>query len=115
VRDHGTWAARLDRGESAIEDEEVVTGDAAVLEQAWLQLRTWAGALCRTAGQRDLARIWRERGLAAIGGDRVTLTPAGWLILDKLAVDFADRDLNADAGSQTLSDPRFRTEACSTG
>lgn len=115
VRDHATWAARLDCGDSAIEDEEVVTGDAAVLEQAWLQLRTWAGALCRTAGQRDLARMWEERGLAAIDGDRVTLTPAGWLILDKLAVDFADRDLNADAGSQTLTDPRFRTEACSTG
>jgi hypothetical protein len=58
---------------------------------------------------------WRHAGLAVGDGDRVVLTPAGWLVLDRLAVEFADRGLNGDGRVETLVERTSRKEACSTG
>jgi coproporphyrinogen III oxidase-like Fe-S oxidoreductase len=62
-----------------------------------------------TDEQRELAERWRDAGLAAVDGDRVVLTPAGWLLLDRLAVEFADRGLNGRVEAETLVDRTFRT------
>jgi hypothetical protein len=42
-----------------------------------------------TPVQLDLARLWEGGGLATIDGERIRLTAEGWLLLDRLAVDFA--------------------------
>jgi oxygen-independent coproporphyrinogen-3 oxidase len=115
VRDHATWSAMVASGTSPIEGEETVEGESAALEQAWLGLRTGSGAVSHTDAQRELAMRWRHGGLAAGDGDHVVLTPAGWLVLDRLAVEFADRGLNGDGRAETLVDRRSRKEACSTG
>lgn len=115
VRDHAVWASRIAESGSAIEDAEVVSGEAAVLEQAWLALRTSSGATTATADQVELARGWQDAGLAAVEGETVRLTAEGWLLLDRLAVEFAERGLNGTASSQKLTDPSFETEPCSTG
>jgi oxygen-independent coproporphyrinogen-3 oxidase len=115
VRDHATWAARIAAGKSPVDGEETVEGESAALEQAWLRLRTWSGAVSHTAAQRELAVRWRDAGLAVVDGDRVVLTAAGWLLLDRLAVELAERGLSGDGAAETLVDRTFRTEACSTG
>ena len=115
VRDHAVWSAMVASGRSPIEGEETVEGESAALEQAWLGLRTGSGAVSHTAAQRELAMRWRHAGLAVGDGDRVVLTPAGWLVLDRLAVEFADRGLNGDGRVETLVERTSRKEACSTG
>jgi len=114
VRDHAEWALRIARDGTAVDGDETVTGEAAALEQAWLALRTSEGAVVRTERQRELAEQWRAAGFASIDGARVKLTRRGWLVLDRLAVEFVDPALNGDPTMLTLMGPTFETEACST-
>jgi oxygen-independent coproporphyrinogen-3 oxidase len=89
VRDWSEYAARLSRGESPREGEELVAADTAALERAWLGLRTHAGlplAELTPARQARLAE-WQDAGLAAITADTVRLTTHGWLVLDRLVVE----------------------------
>ena len=69
--------------------EETSDSATRALESVWLGLRTRAGiapATCSPA-QRDLLDAWARRGLAEHAAERVRLTPAGWLLLDRLAVE----------------------------
>jgi oxygen-independent coproporphyrinogen-3 oxidase len=71
------------------EDIEVVADEAARLERLWLGLRTSDGLPRSELGpaQRALADRWEREGLAEPSGERLRLTPDGWLLLDRLAVD----------------------------
>lgn len=76
-------------GESPVAESEVVTGDAARLERIWLGLR--ADGLPRESwspAQERLADRWARAGWAVGGGGPLRLTPQGWLLLDRLAVEF---------------------------
>ena len=74
-----------------LDGEEVVSEEAAALERVWLGLRTRLGIAEGEMEpvQRDLARLWMGRGWARIDESRLRLTPEGWLLLDRLAVDFS--------------------------
>jgi oxygen-independent coproporphyrinogen-3 oxidase len=77
-------------GESPVAETETVTGEAARLERIWLGLRA-ANGLARTgwsADQELLAARWLEAGWAVLTPSALRLTPAGWLLLDRLAVEF---------------------------
>ena len=87
------WAAyrsALAEGRSPVDSRETVEGAAVELERTWLALRTRAG-LARvgwTAAQESLVESWVDRGWAEYTAGGVRLTPAGWLLLDRLAVEF---------------------------
>ena len=71
------------------DDEETVDAAAQRLEQIWLSLRTKGGLdLNGWSGRAaQLGEQWQARGWAAVDGGRLRLTPEGWLLLDRLAVE----------------------------
>lgn len=88
-------------GRSPEESRETVDAEASSLEEAWLALRTQAGiAMPATeSDRRGMVDRWLREGLAVSQGDRVRLTPEGWLLLDALAVE-ATRRPPRRAGAQ---------------
>ena len=90
VRSWEEYRDALLAGRSPVEDEERVSDEDAALERVWLALRTDLGFPLEDATpvQLDLARLWEGGGLATIDGERIRLTAEGWLLLDRLAVDF---------------------------
>jgi oxygen-independent coproporphyrinogen III oxidase len=74
-----------------IDGEEAVGADEAALERAWLLLRTDRGYPIAeaTPSQLEAYREWVRFGWAITGGEVIRLTPEGWLLLDRLAVEFA--------------------------
>lgn len=89
VRAWAAYAEALGRGDAPVEGEETVEGEAARLERTWLALRTAEGFPLGGASQRQrgLAARWAEQGWATVSGEVVRLTPSGWLLLDRLAVE----------------------------
>ncbi|HET8654970.1 MAG TPA: radical SAM family heme chaperone HemW [Longimicrobiaceae bacterium] len=81
----------ISHGQLPIGGEERVSAEDALLERIWLGLRTDRGLPLDdvTPVQRDLGRLWTERGWAAEHRRVLRLTAEGWLLLDRLAVDFA--------------------------
>ncbi len=101
VRDWAEYRHRLSTGKGPVEDHEAVSAEAGALERAWLGLRTRDGINALSAAEADLLASWVTRGLAEPGeGDAVRLTARGWLVLDTLAVAFAEAGsrLEASAG-----------------
>jgi oxygen-independent coproporphyrinogen-3 oxidase len=92
VRSWAAYAAALGRGEVPEAGAETVEGAAARLERTWLALRTDQGFPLVAASQRQrrLAAQWAEQGWAVVIGDVLRLTPSGWLLLDRLAVELDD-------------------------
>ncbi|MCA1791099.1 MAG: hypothetical protein LC667_14955, partial [Thioalkalivibrio sp.] len=90
VRDWDEYRARAAGPSGAEESREHVDAEATDLEAAWLGLRTRRGVPEPEPGSRRalLVRSWVKGGLAIAERGRVRLTPAGWLLLDRLAVDF---------------------------
>ena len=89
TRDWEAYRRAVLSGDTPEEEREELSVDAARLERVWLGLRTRNG-LARAALSREataVAHEWERCGLAERGGDRVRLTPLGWLELDGLAVD----------------------------
>ncbi len=94
-RDWPAYRSRVEAGELPRSDAERLTADAARLERIWLGLRTAAGldlAVLDPAQEERVAQ-WARAGWAERGDARVRLTPEGWLLLDRLAVE-----LDAAAG-----------------
>lgn len=89
VRDWAEYSRRLARGEAVEEGREVLGEADIALEGVWLGLRSdvglAAGAL--TGAQQETVRGWEGAGWAEQAGGRVRLTRAGWLLLDRLAVE----------------------------
>jgi len=76
-------------GRCAEEGREVLDAAALRLERVWLGLRTAEGLPLDGLGPgaEAVAARWVRGGLAEAGGRRVRLTPHGWLLLDRLAVE----------------------------
>jgi oxygen-independent coproporphyrinogen-3 oxidase len=87
-RDWAGYVERVMRAGSAVDSEEVVGPAAADLERSWLGLRTADGAVAGTEARLRLARTWAANGWATVTDGRVRLTPQGWLLLDRLAVEY---------------------------
>lgn len=105
VRDYAEWQARVASGD-AVEDTELVEGGAASLERTWLGLRTRDGLAGLSSGQIRLARSWERAGLARLGEDRVRLSPEGWLLLDRLAIEMEDASAQDPAERRGLAGSR---------
>lgn len=93
VRDWSAYESAAASGRLAVADRETVDGSARRLEEIWLGLRT-DGGIPWPSGRGEaveaLGRRWTASNLAAIGDGRLVLTPTGWLLLDRLAVDLAE-------------------------
>lgn len=88
ARDWADYRQRVMETGAAIEAVEQLDEAAVGLERAWLQLRTAEGATQESERQRRLAESWAARGWARVSDNRVHLTAAGWLLLDRLAVEY---------------------------
>lgn len=89
VRDWAEYSRRVLAGQTAEEGREELTANDVALERVWLGLRTDDGLpmMELNGAQRTLATRWADGGLAEITADTLRLTPDGWLLLDRLAVD----------------------------
>jgi oxygen-independent coproporphyrinogen-3 oxidase len=97
VRDFGAYAKRIQESGTAVDGEEKLDDAAAELERSWLGLRTADGLFLRNSAEYTMARRWQREGWATVEGQRLRLTPGGWLLLDRLAVEFADGLKSPDA------------------
>ena len=91
LRSWDTYRDAVTRGAPAEAGREVLDDAARRLEAVWLALRTDAGwpsdDLEAGSRGRTLLDAWVADGLALEDHGRVRLTPSGWLLLDRLAVD----------------------------
>ncbi len=83
------YARMTVEGRSPEEGREVLDEEAERLERIWLGLRTSDGLALSGLGRgaAATAAAWAGKGLAVIGDGAVRLTPRGWLVLDRLAVE----------------------------
>jgi oxygen-independent coproporphyrinogen III oxidase len=93
VRDWAEYRLRLDAGRSPREMQEQLDEGQLALERAWLGLRAAEGLEQDglAPAQRELVQQWVAAGYAEAGEGRVRLTPGGWLLLDRLAVELESR------------------------
>jgi oxygen-independent coproporphyrinogen-3 oxidase len=91
VRDWTEYRSRLEAGTTAEAGRERLGTGELDLERIWLGLRVDDGMPLRDLGvvQRERVRRWSDAGWARLDRDRVRLTPSGWLLLDRLAVELA--------------------------
>lgn len=80
------WVRRLEQGIDPREGQEALTPDNRIAETVYLGLRT-ADGLEITASEASSVGRWVEAGWARLAGQRLTLTPLGWMRLDTLAAD----------------------------
>ncbi|MDQ2768650.1 MAG: radical SAM family heme chaperone HemW [Gemmatimonadota bacterium] len=86
VGPYADWLRRLQLGIDPTEGDELLTEADVESERAYIGLRTTDG-LVLSDELRAHTQRWRDAGWATIVGDRLQLTPLGWLRLDALAVD----------------------------
>jgi oxygen-independent coproporphyrinogen III oxidase len=93
VRDWAEYRRRLASATDPEESREQVGPESIGLERAWLGLRSDDGiATAELAeAQRELVTAWEAAGYARREAERVRLTPRGWLLLDRLAVELEAR------------------------
>lgn len=105
-RDWTAYRTAVESGRSPRSDAERLSSEAMRLERIWLALRTAEG-LDRgelTPAQERLAERWEEAGWAEHDGERLRLTPDGWLLLDRLAVELdTAMDRAAERGTTGLA------------
>ncbi|MEQ8330552.1 MAG: radical SAM family heme chaperone HemW [Longimicrobiales bacterium] len=90
LRSWDDYRTRVAEAGTAEEEREVLDAEALRLERVWLALRTdrgWEERRPERAGVARLLHGWVSAGLADRRGRTVRLTPQGWLVLDRLAVD----------------------------
>ena len=85
IAPYAAWMDAVAAGIDPVEDEEVIAGAEATTETVYLGLRTTAG-LPLTAPEWPMAAPWMESGWAERFGDRIVLTPSGWLRMDAIAL-----------------------------
>jgi oxygen-independent coproporphyrinogen-3 oxidase len=82
---YAQWCRRVSADTDPLAGREQLTAEDESAEQIYLGLRTSDG-LQLTADEIPRVSAWTEQGWARLeGGDRVVLTPLGWLRLDALA------------------------------
>ena len=91
VRDWSVYQQKLAAGQLPREGQETVTAEDDLLERIWLGLRTREGAFLpeRDPALERTLRLWQDSGWASVDDARIRLTPAGWLLLDRLALELA--------------------------
>jgi len=83
VREWSAWEEAVSQGVSTIMGSERLDADALALEDLYLGLRTSEGVPAGLVRDR-IAASWIEAGWATRAGQRLALTPEGWLRLDAL-------------------------------
>jgi putative oxygen-independent coproporphyrinogen III oxidase len=83
VREWAAYERVVGAGKSPLEGRELLDDAAVGLEELYLGLRTSDGVAGDRIPQKTLLQ-WEEAGWAVANGDRVRLTPEGWLRLDPL-------------------------------
>jgi len=81
---YAAWRDAVAGGDDPMAGSEPIGMDEAWVEAVYLGLRTTSGLVIHPS-QAATLEPWIARGWAAIEGDRLTLTPLGWLRLDSLA------------------------------
>jgi oxygen-independent coproporphyrinogen-3 oxidase len=91
TRDWTEYRHRLETGMNPEVGREQLGPEELDLERIWLGLRVDMGMALAELGaaQLDTVRRWSDAGWANLANGRVRLTPAGWLLLDRLAVELA--------------------------
>ena len=79
------WQGALGAGDDPVEGEERLREDEAIMEQVYLGLRTHEG-LALDPAEWPIAEPWLAAQWAERRGDRLALTPEGWLRMDSLAL-----------------------------
>ena len=76
-------------GRLPLAGSEELDAEQRALERTWLGLRTRHGVVLDPFGPKARAEVagWEASGLASLEGERMALTPEGWLVLDRLAVE----------------------------
>jgi oxygen-independent coproporphyrinogen-3 oxidase len=95
VRDWADYQRRAGAGESTVDAREVVEGEALGLEKIWLGLRARPGLAVTgplSPGQAALLERWHDVGWIVRDRGHVLPTAAGWLLLDRLAVELSDAE-----------------------
>ncbi len=89
IRDWDEYSRVAREGRSPTEGREVLDDCAVRLERIWLGLRTSAGLSVEGLGgaPRRMIGAWERERSAIRDGSVVRLTPTGWLLLDRLAVE----------------------------
>lgn len=82
-REYADWARALLAGESPVQDREVLDAPGRELEDLYLGLRTREGLPWDRLAE-SVRTGWTREGWARREGDRLALTPEGWLRLDAL-------------------------------
>ena len=98
AREFARWSELVAAGTDPMEGDELIGPAERSAERVYLGLRTTAGLEC-TAEEFDRAARWISEGWAerlvgspgGASGDRLVLTPTGWLRLDALAVALTAR------------------------
>ena len=85
VREFARWTELVTAAIDPIEGDELLGPAQVAAERVYLGLRTSAG-LTVTEDEFHRAARWLEEGWAERRGNRLVLTPVGWLRLDALAV-----------------------------
>ncbi|MDZ7780291.1 MAG: radical SAM family heme chaperone HemW [Gemmatimonadota bacterium] len=90
VREWDEYLKKVRVREAPEADHEVLDASAMELERIWLRLRTSRGIEAPLPGTRraHLVDDWVEKGLADTEGGHVRLNARGWLLLDRLAVEY---------------------------
>jgi oxygen-independent coproporphyrinogen-3 oxidase len=104
-----SYRTSLDRGVLPLVGEETVTSEQRLIESVWLGLRTDRGLPIDALNDAQVEQVesWVGQGWAGLEDGRIQLTPAGWLLLDRLAADLADTD---EAATPIASDSRVSTD-----
>ena len=86
VAPYAEWARRLAAGLDPVAGAETLGSESRDAEIVYLGLRTVDGLPVGPAESKRV-RPWVDAGWARLDGERLRLTPAGWLRLDALAAD----------------------------
>lgn len=87
VREYAEWMRRLNDGADPMAGSESLTDENRIAEGVYLGLRTVDGLAVAAAEASHVGR-WIDSGWATLKpGNRLALTPYGWLRLDSLAAD----------------------------
>lgn len=92
LRDWNAYREMASRARLPVADREILDPVAHRLERIWLALRTRRGVDVRDLPGRAAERTarWVRSGLAEGGAGSLRLTPEGWLVMDRLAVELDD-------------------------